>query len=150
LLESEWYGRENELVNLFAHSFLVGRQGLDGPIEARQLGIEVAVKQIGRNGGKALVRKDLVVWNQPNQTVWAKGAPTNDPAAIVEFKVNDKSKCAPDLVWLRNYTTLYPSVVGFSVCGFVKELRGVSFVRILKGNSGAPLFAPSDGPQKTR
>lgn len=144
LRESDWYGRENELVNLFAHSFLAGRAGPEGPIHASQLGIEVAVKQISRVGGKALVRKDLVVWPKPNQTVWAQRTAANDPAAIVEFKVNDNKKCAPDLAWLSNYTKLYPSVVGFSVCGFLHELRGVSFIRIAKGMGGSPLFAPDD------
>lgn len=141
---SDWYGRENELVDLFAHSFLAGRAGPEGPIRASQLGIEVAVKQLRRAGGKALVRKDLVIWPKPNQTVWADRTAAHDPAAIVEFKVNNSKNCAPDLAWLSNYTKLYPSVVGFSACGFIHELRGVSFVRITRGVATTPLFAPDD------
>lgn len=148
LRASDWYGRENELVNLFAHSFLAGRTGPNGTIQAGQLGIEVAVKQLSRAGGKALVRKDLVVWNKTNETVWAKKVVANDPAAIIEFKVNDNKKCTPDLVWLRSYTKLYSGVVGFSVCAFVKESRGVSFVRITGGESAAPIFVlPSQDAQ---
>jgi hypothetical protein len=144
LRASDWYGRENELVNLFAHSFLAGRSGPKGPIHASQLGIEVAVKQLSRAGGKTLVRKDLVIWRKENQTVWAQRAAANDPAAIVEFKVNDNKKCARDLAWLSNYTELHPSVTGFSVCGFLQELRGVSFVSVAKGISAVTLFAPDD------
>ena len=137
LMDSEWYGRENELVNLFAHSFLAGSHGPHGPVRPSQIGIEVAVKQLERPGGKALVRKDLVVWNAPNETVWSQGVVTNTPAAIVEFKVNDRKKCGPDLEWLTAYTTLYPSVVGYSVCGHILNARGVWFVPIVKGKKGA-------------
>lgn len=138
LHESEWYGRENELINLFAHSFLAG------PIQIAQLGIEVAVKQLAKVGGKALVRKDLVVWNKPYETVWVKGIPTNDPAVIIEFKINDSKKCASDIAWLCIYTEAYPEVVGFSVCGYLKERRGVSFTRVETGKIAAQQVAPAD------
>jgi len=144
LRSSDWHGRENELVNLFAHSFLAGSRGPTGAIHAAQLGIEVAVKQLDLPGAKNVVRKDLVLWNKPNETVWVKGAATNVPAAVVEFKVNDNRKCTPDLEWLTAYTSLYPSVLGYSVCGFIEERRGVSFVRISKGTKSAALFAPDD------
>ncbi len=138
LHESEWYGRENELVNLFAHSFLAG------PIQIAQIGIEVAVKQLAKVGGKALVRKDLVVWNKPCETVWVKGIPTNDPAVIIEFKINDSKKCASDIAWLRRYTEVYPEVVGFSVCGYLKERRGISFTRVETGKIAAQQVAPAE------
>lgn len=130
LLNSDWYGRENELVNLFAHSFLLEQPSSLMP---SQLGIEVAVKQIQTEGAKALVRKDLVIWKQPNQTVWKDGAPTNDPAVVVEFKINDIKKCAPDVEWLRLFTAAHPGVIGYSVCGFIAKSRGVSYKRIEKG-----------------
>lgn len=136
LMDSEWYGRENELVNLFAHSFLAGSAGPQGPVLPAQIGIEVAVKQLARPGGKDLVRKDLVVWNAPKETAWSRGVVANTPAAIVEFKVNDRKKCGPDLEWLSAYTTLYPTVVGYSVCGHIRDARGVWFIPIIKGTRG--------------
>jgi hypothetical protein len=109
-----------------------------------QLGIEVAVKQLQREGGKALVRKDLVIWNRPNETVWVNGNPVNDPAAVVEFKVNDHKKCAPDLQWLVEYTQKHPNVLGYSVCGFLEEDRGVSFIRVSNGQRQKVMGAPED------
>lgn len=139
LRETSWYGRENELVNLFAHQFLAS-----GEVHPAQLGIEVAVKQLRREGGKALVRKDLVIWNRPNETVWVNGTPVNDPAAVVEFKVNDHEKCAPDIQWLTEYTQKYPRVLGYSVCGFLKKDRGVSFVRVSNGRKHTTMAVPED------
>lgn len=136
LWQSEWYGRENELVNLFAHSFL------SHSIPIAQIGIEVAVKQLPTLDGKVLVRKDLVVWSTPNQTVWERGLPANDPIVIIEFKVHAWEKCERDLEWLTSYTKLYPQVTGFSVCGFVKRPRGVKFARIEGGRIAAQQVAP--------
>lgn len=127
LQNSNWYGRENELVNLFAHSFLAKS------IQVSQIGIEVAVKQIPTVTSKALVRKDLVIWESPNETVWIDGKPFNDPAVIVEFKTNQLRKCNQDIEWLASYTRLYPHVTGFSVCGYVKDARQVIFSRVEKG-----------------
>ena len=138
LKNSDWYGRENELVNLFVHSFL------SASIKIAQIGIEVAVKQLPRVGGKALVRKDLVVWNSPNETVWANGEPANDPAVIVEFKVNAADRCARDLDWLGCYTKVYPRVVGFAVCGYIKHNRCVTYSRVEKGEIAAQQIAPAD------
>lgn len=138
LQKSEWYGRENELVNLFAHSFLAAF------IQVTQIGIEVAVKQLPRADSKVLVRKDLVVWNKPNDTVWIGGVPLNDPAVIVEFKVNDSKKCRVNLDWLSSYTELYPHVVGFSVCGYLKQNRRVTFARVERGKIAAEKVAPTD------
>lgn len=139
LRSSSWYGRENELVNLFAHSFLIERG-----VHASRIGIEVAVKQLERTGGKALVRKDLVLWNNPQETVWTDGVASNDPAAVIEFKVNDNRKCRGDVEWLCGYTKLYPSVVGYSVCGFMSGLRGVSYSRIANGLLVHSACMPSD------
>lgn len=110
LRDSEWYGRENELVNLFAHSFLRGRIGPNGPIDVAQLGIEVAVKQLDEIQGKEVVRKDLVVWSKPNETVWVGRKPLNR----------------------------------YSVCGFIQEHRGVSFMRFSRGAQEYQSFNPGD------
>lgn len=127
---SQWFGRENELVNLFAHSFLAQE------IEQSRIGIEVAVKQLPKGGAKTLVRKDLVIWRSPNETVWINGVPSNDPVAVVEFKVNDRRLCTGDVAWLRNFTSRHPAVVGFSVCGFIRKERGIAFTRVANGVAG--------------
>ena len=63
LRHSDWFGRENEIINLFAHKFLAMRLGQTPLMSLTQIGIEVAVKQIhDRNKGKKFVRKDLVLW----------------------------------------------------------------------------------------
>jgi len=142
LRESDWYGRENELVNLFAHSFLLMDQS--NGLQASQLGIEVAVKQLQREEAKALVRKDLVIWRKPNQTVWADESPTNDPAVVIEFKINDARKCAPDIEWLCSFTSIYPEVLGYSVCGFVTGSRGISYKRIERGKVNYESAVPSN------
>jgi hypothetical protein len=137
LRSTDWFGRENELVNLFAHSFLTRS------IPISQIGIEVAVRQLARSTGKVLVRKDLVVWSEPNQTVWNRGVPTNSPVAILEFKTNHSHKCKTDVEWLTQYTDSFPSVLGYSICGFIGKRRGVMFRRIRRGVAENEVFSPS-------
>ncbi len=130
LKEPKWFGRENELVNLFAHSFLAQE------IDQSRIGIEVAVKQLPRTGAKMLGRKDLVIWHNPNETVWINGVPSNDPAAVVEFKANDHRLCTGDITWLCNFTSRHPAVVGFSVCSLICKDRGIVFTRVANGVAG--------------
>jgi hypothetical protein len=144
LRESEWYGRENELVNLFAHAFLVGRPGPGGPVPATHLGIEVAVKQLKEIDGKDVVRKDLVIWSKPNQTLWRNREPLNTPVAVVEFKRNNEKECLPDLEWLAAFTKANAGVLGYSVCGFINERRGISFTRFMDGTRRFHSCSPSD------
>src|SRR4030095_1492614 len=62
LRTSDWWGRENEVVNLYAHRFLAEHASSQGPLYSlRQVGIEVAVRQLSGRG-KFYVRKDLVIW----------------------------------------------------------------------------------------
>jgi len=66
-----------------------------------QIGIEVAVRQLGRKkfkGRVRTVRKDLVIWPTPGMTLWkANAVPNetlavmevyNEPLAVMEWKVN--------------------------------------------------------------
>jgi len=144
LRDSEWYGRENELVNLFAHSFLSGRLGPDGPVHVAQLGIEVAVKQLKEIDGKDVVRKDLVVWSKPNETLWLNRESVNKPIAVIEFKRKNERECLPDHEWLTAYTKANPGVLGYSVCGFIEQHRGVSFMRFAGGSKQFHSFSPDD------
>jgi hypothetical protein len=140
LAEGTWYGRENEVVNLFAHHFLMRHLGKGPFIDPSQIGIEVAVQQIPRVGGKRLVRKDLVLWNGPLETVWVDGAIKNSPAVILEWKTGDIGKCDVDIKWLKTHTQIYPHILGYSVCALIKDKRGIWFRKILKGKVKKPRF----------
>ena len=134
LKSSSWFGREHEVVNLFVLQFLVNQIGKGPLILPTQIGIEVTVKQLPGENRKNLVNKDLVIWPKQYQVVWnTKKQPINVPLAIVEWKVNSINKCSYDINWLKEYTQLYPSVIGYSVCAFIEKERGVSFKRIENG-----------------
>jgi hypothetical protein len=136
LSSSDWYGRENEIVNLFAHKFLWNNFDDDILQMPIQIGIEVAIKQVQSSTTKSknLVRKDLVIWPKEYQTVWSKEqGQYNAPLAIVEWKVNSQRKCSYDIDWLKEFTTVYPDVIGYSACAFVKKNRRVVFTRIERG-----------------
>lgn len=134
LKESNWYGRENEVVNLFAHKFLAKHVGSSKFTSLSQIGIEVAVQQLPSSNGKKLVRKDLVIWEKENQTVWnTNREPVNNPLAVIEWKVNSISHCEGDIKWLKKFTKKHPKVTGYSVCAFVKKKRGISYKKIKNG-----------------
>ncbi|PIR43981.1 hypothetical protein COV23_02320 [Candidatus Wolfebacteria bacterium CG10_big_fil_rev_8_21_14_0_10_31_9] len=134
LKNSNWYGRENEVINLFAHTFLIKYLGKDGFTSISQIGVEVAVKQLSLLNGKKLVRKDLVIWGQSNETVWDDNRePKNTPIAVLEWKVNYISKCDGDIEWLKEFTKNYPKVTGYSICAFINDKRGVSYKKIKNG-----------------
>ena len=147
LTEGTWYGRENEVVNLFAHRFLLKTLG-KGPLnDPSQIGIEVAVKQIPKVGGKKLVRKDLVLWDRPRETVWEGRAARNSPAVIMEWKTGRIAKCDADIKWLLRYTKLYPHILGYSVCAFIENNRGIRFRKIVNGQiRGKSIIRPPTQP----
>lgn len=113
LKDSDWHGRENEIVNLFAHRFLANQISPRGPLRSlRQVGIEVAVRQVA-GSKKDFVRKDLVIWPAEDMTVWiGKGV----PCVVMEWKRDDSNKCGKDVGWLRNFCSKYPDTLGVSVC----------------------------------
>jgi hypothetical protein len=116
LKSSPWVGRENEVVNLFAHRFLASVISTDGPLRSmRQIGIEVAVRQLA-TAKKQYVRKDLVIWPVEDMTVW-----TGDgtPAVIVEWKTNDSEACKQDVAWLRAFCAANPNTLGVSLCATI-------------------------------
>lgn len=134
LRTSTWFGRENEVVNLFCHNFLLKHENPDYELLPNQCGIEVAVKQLPGQERKNLVRKDLVIWSKENETGWdAEQNPTNLPRAIIEWKVNSETKCTYDIDWLSDYTAAYPAVVGYSVCAHIKKNRSVRYWRVTNG-----------------
>jgi hypothetical protein len=94
---SEWCGRENEMVNLYALGHLA-KHVRSGTIlsELTQIGIEMTVRQLPRLHHELkwmTVRKDLVIWPAPRMTLWkaekpCNRIPSNEPLAVMEWKVN--------------------------------------------------------------
>ena len=90
---SEWCGRENEMVNLYALGHLA-KEVRTGTIlyDLTQIGIEVAVRQRDKRDEKSKmrsdVRKDLVIWPTRRMTLWKRNIPKNEPLAVMEWKVN--------------------------------------------------------------
>ena len=134
LKKTNWYGRENEVVNIFALKFLSQYIGEGNFTELSQIGIEVAVRQVNKKPGKELVRKDLVIWDSPDQTVWnSSREPKNVPAVIVEWKRNKESACDGDIEWIEKFTSIYTQTLGYSVCAFIDNKRGLSYVKVRNG-----------------
>jgi hypothetical protein len=104
LHKSDWRGKENDCVNLFAHRFLAKRVQ---PID--RIGIEVAVPQLGGKGRKQAVRKDLVVWKRSGDTTWGVDWKARAvPEAILEWKVKRGPFARPtissrDRKWLKAF-----------------------------------------------
>jgi hypothetical protein len=125
-----WYGRENELVNWFAHGHLLRVRSRNGHgVDPLQVGIEVAVPQIAGTSRrrKPDVRKDLVVWHQPRATCWsAPRLHAEAPLAVLEWKsMNNvgvaeseprkRREFAHDVEWLCSATEHFPDLLGYAV-----------------------------------
>ena len=113
---SEWRGKENDCVNLFAHRFLAKRVR---PID--RIGIEVAVPQLGGKGRKQAVRKDLVIWKRSGDTTWgADWKAKAVPQAILEWKVKRGPSAKPiisarDRTWLKAFKRKHRGFTGVCV-----------------------------------
>lgn len=113
---SEWCGRENEAVNLYAFGHLA-KQVQPGTVlsDLTQIGIEVAVRQLPKctehPGRRDTVRKDLVIWPSAGMTLWKSNLPHNEPLTVMEWKVNhyfnravhqqNRREHLQDIQWLR-------------------------------------------------
>ncbi len=116
LEKSNWRGKENDCVNIFAHRFLAKRIR-----PADRIGIEVAVPQLGGKRRKQAVRKDLVIWKQGGQTTWDKNWKAKAvPQAILEWKVKRGPNAQPiissrDRAWLKAFKSKHRGFIGFCV-----------------------------------
>ena len=143
LKESTWRGRENEVVNLFAHSFLTKEIKDEGPLTSiSQVAIEVAVPQV-TGSAKKYVRKDLVIWPRPLMTAWSEDSL---PAVIMEWKRDDPSACTSDVEWLSLFTARYPQTLGVAVCAFISVVRGVDWAIVKEGSPNKRLHRIADKP----
>jgi hypothetical protein len=113
---SDWCGRENEMINLYAWGRLTKEVRSESLLhDLTQIGIEVAVRQkpLARFPGIVrTVRKDLVIWPTAGMTLWKENVPHNEPLAVMEWKVNHRFNRAAhplnrrlhkgDIQWLRD------------------------------------------------
>jgi hypothetical protein len=141
LKESDWKGRENEVVNLFAHGFLAREVKDEGPLTSlSQVAIEVAVPQV-TGSYKKYVRKDLVIWPRPLMTAWSEDSL---PAVIMEWKRDAPSACAQDIEWLSVFTGRHPQTLGVSVCALLSGVRGTEWVIVRDGAPNKALHRIAD------
>jgi hypothetical protein len=120
-----WYGREREAVSLYAMGYLVPycRPGTV-LYDPTQIGIEVAVPQLGGADMKAQVCKDLVVWPAPAMTCWDAGRqPTVPPLAVLEWKKGRSSVYGPNVDWLTQFTARWPTTVGYAITVDLRRRR---------------------------
>jgi hypothetical protein len=117
-----WWGKEHDLVNRYAHGFLMARCSSSSFLEhPTQIGIEVGVAQPkGKRFLRPAARKDLVIWPKPWMSCWNdKFEPSNHPMAVLEWKVKLNAKtlrCDPhDKAWLHGFARTHPDFVGYSV-----------------------------------
>ncbi len=111
---SSWWGREREMISLYAFGFL-RRHCKTGSVihDPTQIGIEVAVPQVRPPGVKALVCKDLVIWPERAMNYWSR--PRRNPLAVFEWKTKDSKKRQADIEWLSRFSARRADFVGFSV-----------------------------------
>lgn len=120
--ENDWFGRENEAVSLYAFGFLLRECKSAGPlIDPTQIGIEVGAAPAPTKGPNACVRKDLVIWPQPEMNYWfPRSKSLNKPLAVIEWKVRRPNTQTPrgkqhDLDWLEAHTSADFGCIGYSV-----------------------------------
>lgn len=142
LRASNWLGRENELVNLFALGFLLPR--LCPPLDPTQIAIEVAVPQVAiGDRTKSVVRKDLVIWAEPRSTTWSVRS-EGGVLAILEWKcvhnVGNSVRSASrrghqrDIEWLKQFTNRFPSASGHAVwADLARESTTIEHVVVRNG-----------------
>jgi hypothetical protein len=129
-ISGDWCGREREAVSLFAFAHLASHCGAGKPLSLAQIGIEVAVQQLARSEEHPrrgpTVCKDLVIWPEPNMTLWdAGGKLKNEPMAVMEWKVNysfgsrahdnNRREHRNDVQWLRETSERVKLFTGYAV-----------------------------------
>lgn len=149
---SEWCGRENEAVNLYALGHLA-KQVRPGTIlsDLTQIGIEVAVRQLPKctehPGRRNTVRKDLVIWPTAGMNLWKANLPHNEPLAVMEWKVNhyfnravhqqNRREHLQDVQWLRETSQRLGNsdFIGYAV--LLENLRSPRLLTCVRIHAGA-------------
>jgi len=128
----EWFGRENELINLFVFGHLL-KLGYPprGVMDPAQIGIEVAVPQLSdwSERSRQDVRKDVVIWSTPGVTCWSGPRQhAEPPLAILEWKslnnvgvkerpVQKRREYERDVDWLVRTTPRFDGMIGYAIFG---------------------------------
>jgi hypothetical protein len=118
---NDWWGKEYDCVNLFAHKFLFERIEPGAAIEyPTQVSIESSVKQPS-GYTKKTSRKDVVIWSKPEQTAWSpEGEPVHTPRVVMEWKTYRSREPQHDFFpydeeWIKRFTTENPKAFGYVV-----------------------------------
>jgi|ERR1019366_2052866 hypothetical protein len=156
VLSSPWCGREHEMVSLFVLGYLARHCSPNGLFRLTQIGIDVGVKQLkepkpgNKKGPTKTVQKDVVVWSEPNETLWTPdGQVLNKPLAVMEWKVIHqfnkdslkklKGEYDYDKRWLeRTANRIGANFVGYAVlANTASALRTLTCARIESTNCEA-------------
>lgn len=120
-LQTKWWGKEHEWVNRYAFGYLI-KSCKHGSLlfDPGQIGVEVAVPQPPGYGEKSAVRRDLVIWSQPETACWnSHWIPVNHPLAILEWKVHrpghPNREVRKEREWLRQYCAWQQKVVAYAI-----------------------------------
>jgi hypothetical protein len=118
--QTNWTGRENEAVSLYAFGFLQKECSQEGPLhDPTQIGIEVGAADTPKSKNSQ-VRKDLVIWESPGANRWYPAYKESEPLAIMEWKVlrpemNRHPSTSADVAWLSDHCGKHPGTVGYSI-----------------------------------
>ena len=120
-ITAEWYGKERDCVNMFAHGFL-GRKVRPGAAikKLTQIRVESAAPQPS-GYSKLTAAKDLVIWKDGLDTVWDENwQVSNIPWVVMEWKIKRTGKPnhqfdAHDVDWLLGFTNDYSGTFGYLV-----------------------------------
>ena len=135
-----WFGKEHDCVNLFAHKFLFDKIEPGAAIfHPTQICIECALKQPTQYTNRS-ARKDLVIWEKPLQNTWSSDfEPILSPKAVMEWKVFrsrfPKRIFDPhDEEWIMAYTEEHGERFGYVVSvDMTKSGKKVYWKRAKKG-----------------
>ena len=137
---NDWWGKEYDCVNLFAHKFLFDRIAAGAAIECpTQVSIESSVKQPS-GYTKKTSRKDVVIWSKPEQTAWSRdGEAVNTPRVVMEWKTYRNRKVKDEFFpydekWIKRFTRENPKSFGYVVTVILtKTERAVLWERARNG-----------------
>lgn len=120
-LRAKWWGKEHDWVSQYAFGYLI-KYCKHGSLlyDPGQIGIEIAVPQPPGYGNKSAVRRDLVIWGEPQTACWnSQWSPVNHPLAILEWKVHRPDRpnrgVMKEREWLRQYCAWQQHVVTYSI-----------------------------------
>ena len=80
---------------------------------------------------------EMIIWPEPWMNVWdAEKEPTRYPAAIAEWKVNQRRVFQGDVDWLCRFSHDFDDFVGYAVClDLLERDSRLSCTRVHKGQA---------------